>query len=139
MAFASAEDLTGNAELIIFPTTYAQIAPLLDEHQVFIIKGVVDITSTTTCKIKVNALIPAQDLFTDPTIIKSVCVRFDDAIAEEALETVKSTLPAGNYPLHCAFKENGFELLLMSNTNVDCSLEALKQLAQHGITARVGI
>ncbi len=139
MAFASAEDLTSNAELIIFPTTYAQVAPLLDEHQVFIIKGVVDITSTNTCKIKVNALIPAQNLFTDPTIIKSVCIHFDGAISEEALQTVKATLPAGSYPLHCAFKENGFELLLMSNTNVDCSLEALKQLTEQGIAARVGI
>ena len=50
MAFVQLEDISGVAEIILFPKIFAKIEPWLEEHNVFFVKGPLDLTSPEKCK-----------------------------------------------------------------------------------------
>ena len=139
MAFAQFEDLSGNAELIIFPSTFAKVEILLGSHHVFVIKGTLDITAQNTCKIKVNELIPAETLSTDLSLIKTVTLGLPDVVTETLLASVKETLPPGSIPLQLTFKENDQQLLLMTSQKITPTMELFQDFSTRGIKLLVGI
>lgn len=136
MAFAQFEDLTGDAEVIIFPTAYAKSERLLDQYQVFIIKGTLDITSQSRCKIKVNELIPVETLFATD-LVKTLTLSLPTNVTEELLTSIKQQLPPGNLSMHLSFSENNQNLTLMSSAHVGCSSEVLDGLSKLGLGIRL--
>lgn len=139
MAFASCEDLTGSAELIIFPSVYAKVESLLGQFQVFVIKGSVDITSQTTCKIKVNELIPAEQIFDNPATVKSLMFLLPEGFSENLLQTIKEQLKPGSLPLQFAFKENETNLILSAADRITWDLDVIKEIAKDGVGLRIEI
>lgn len=138
MAFGSCEDLTGDAEIIIFPSLYAKSGHLLDQYQVFIIKGALDITSQAKCKIKANELIPVETLF-DGDLVKSLALTLPETVSEELLTNIKTQLTPGSVSLQLVFRENDQDLALISTTRVGCSLPTLEGLEGMGIKVQIGL
>jgi DNA polymerase III subunit alpha len=137
MAFASFEDLSGSAEVILFPTTYAKVSHMLDKYQVFVIKGALDITSQNQCKIKANELIPAEELFIDPASIKTITLQLPATVDEKLIQTIKTTIAPGSTPLQLGLTENDKQLLLVSNEKISFTLEMAKPLGELGIQFKV--
>ena len=139
MAFAQCEDLTGSAEVIIFPSVFAKVEQLLDQHNVFVIKGFLDITSQATCKIKANELIPASTVFEATQAFKSLTVTLPTAFTSELIESLKTMLPKGSVPLQIAFTENNQQLVLQASTKVGCSMELATELKNKGMGIKIGV
>jgi len=129
MAFMQCEDTSGNAEIIIFPSVYRKVENILGSHNVFIIKGTLDIGATTTCKIKANELIPVDTLFQEPDAVKAITLKLPGTVTEAQLETIKNSLPKGSTPLQLAWHENDTNLVLNTQNSVACTLELLKPLS----------
>lgn len=138
MAFMQCEDMSGNAEIIIFPTLYKKVENLLGAHNVFIIKGTLDITATTTCKIKANELIPVDTVF-DTETIKGLTLQLPEVVQEPLLESIKTTCPQGSVPLCLQWKENDQTIVLTTSTKVTCTLENLLILKNHNIQPRIAL
>ncbi len=133
MAFAQFEDMHGKADIIIFPRLYAQVQELIEDFNVFVIKGTVDITSERTCKIKANELIPVEQLFEKPKTIQHVTLTLPTRVEPELVQTLKAGLAKGATPLKIQFSENGEQLVLHARHKVACTQEILKNLEERDI------
>ena len=133
MAFAQGEDLTGHAEIIIFPRLFATVENLLDSYHVFVIKGFLDITSQTKCKIKANEMIPVEQVFENRTLIQALTLQLPALVNNEQLIKVRNQLPAGSTPLRLAFVENSNNLLLQSSKQIGATMDILHELEKEGI------
>lgn len=138
MAFGSCEDLTGDAEIIIFPSLYAKSGHLLDQYQVFIIKGTLDITSQSKCKIKANELIPVETLF-DGDLVKTLALTMPKMVSEELLTNIKTQLTPGSVSLQLIFHENDQDLALISSSRIGCSLPTLEAISDMGVKVQIGL
>lgn len=139
MAFLQCEDLSGHAEVIVFPTLFKKVETLLSSHTVFVIKGTLDITSQQKCKIKANDLIPVDLILSDPTLIKSVTLDLSPNINDESLQHLKSSLPAGKADLRITFQENNQQLTLYAQQKVDCSDEMLNLVKEYTRSIKIGL
>ncbi len=139
MAFAQFEDLSGHAEIIIFPTLFKKVETLLSSYTVFIVKGSIDITSSQKCKIKANELIPVDLISSDPTLIKSMTLDLSSSINDEALQHLRAALPSGRADLRITFQENNQKLTLYAQQKVDCSDEVLTLIKDYACGIKIGI
>ncbi len=139
MAFAQFEDLSGHAEIIIFPTLFKKVEALLGSYTVFIIKGSIDITSSQKCKIKANELIPVDLISGDPTLIKSVTLDLSSGIDAQTLEQLRAALPVGKAELRIIFQENNQKLTLYAQQKVDCSDAALNLIKDYACGIKIGL
>ncbi|KKQ49304.1 MAG: polymerase III, alpha subunit protein [candidate division TM6 bacterium GW2011_GWF2_38_10] len=139
MAFVEMEDATGRYELVVFPTTFAKVEALLDQFSVFVVKGAVDITSQNKCKIKANALIPAEHLFVEYKDVYHMRLTFPPAMQGDFLKDVRTSLGNGKVPLEILFEENQETLVLQAAFKVDCAKESLQQLASQAIKIAVTV
>ncbi len=137
MAFLHMEDLSGGAEIIVFPSTFAKTEHFFKEFSIFIVQGSLDITSQNSCKIKANKLIPVELALNDPALIKTITLRLPKAITPELLAHIKQTLPPGSTPVYFSFAENKQELLLLSSTKSTPAIDALMQLNTLGVSPRM--
>ena len=137
MAFAQFEDMSGDCEVIIFPTTYKKVEGLLGAYNVFIIKGAMDITSQNKCKIKANNLIPVE-LFTDhQDIFANISLEMPGVIEETVFNQLKLLLKKGRVPLQLSFKENNKTLFVDTAQRVDCVPEALAEIEKLGFKIKL--
>jgi DNA polymerase-3 subunit alpha len=139
MAFAQFEDLSGHAEIVIFPQLFAKVEQLLGQHNVFVIKGSVDITSQAKCKIKANELIPIELLFQESTKFHAVTLQLPQSPTETLLTQVKSSLQQGQTPLRITFQENEKFLLVQTQQSIICTHESLKKLIDIGLSVKIGL
>ncbi len=141
MAFAQFEDTTSNAELIIFPSVYKKVDTLLDEYNVFIIKGVVDAASTNKCKIKANELIPVDHLFQEYQKIQNINFKLPLNLNDNFLEKVKTKLDIQNstnkHKVNFLFEENDQKLCLEYKSKISCDQESLQDIEKLGIKIQV--
>ena len=87
MAFGKVEDLTGNAELVIFPDAFAQCGHMLKEERPLLVGGAVEV-SEGAVKIIVDNMAPFEDAMKKT---KRISFRLDK-IAEEQYESLSSLL-----------------------------------------------
>ena len=132
MAFMQLEDLNGHGELVIFPKVYARVENDLDEYNVFVVKGALDVTSENKCKIKANEIIPVEKLFEQAAAIKTVSISLPDGFDESLLEQLKTKLPKGNITLHLVYYENNERLILQGKSKVSCTPEILEEIEALG-------
>lgn len=132
MAFAQFEDLSGGAEVILFPKTYAEVESDLAHHNIFIIRGALDVTGTVKCKIKANQLIPIEKLFDNPALIKQLQLTVSAGSSVEQLAALKASLPQGNAQLIVNFAEDGTNFALLTNLKVACNATALGSIEELG-------
>ncbi len=139
MMFAQCEDLETRAEVIIFPRLFVVIEKWIKDHDIFLIKGAVDITSPNSCKIKAMEFIPLELLFEQEKLIKRLRLGIAGNIQEQALKEIKARLmyAPGNVPMSITFQDAGKKLVLESAQKVICSVDALQHLEEMGVDVKV--
>ncbi len=139
MAFAQFEDLTGHSEVIIFPRTYAKVSELLDQHDVFIIKGNIDLTANDKCKMIANELIPLEQIFENTKNINYLNLELPTTFDNSEIDKVHKSLEPGYIQISFSFNENGQNLMLYSNKKVSVCSESLNDLETMGIKIQLSI
>lgn len=135
MAFVALEDIGGSCEVILFPKIFKQVEEYLDSHSVFIVKGMLDATTTTKCKIKADLFLPL-DLIFEKVQLSKLELQLPSLIDESLIESIKKELQPGKNPLTIKFSENGSTLRLHSKSQVSCSAENLKSCEKMGISVQ---
>lgn len=133
MSFLQFEDMSGTAEIIAFPKTFARAEKWLSSHNVFIVKGVVDTTATTGCKIKANDIIPIELIFSEWPHIENISLILPDDVQEETITEIKTHLPKGTTPLNIIFHENEKKLRLTTKEKVVLDTESALLLETYNI------
>ncbi|MGD1997499.1 MAG: DNA polymerase III subunit alpha, partial [Candidatus Dependentiae bacterium] len=127
MAFAQFEDLSGTAEVVIFPRTFKQAEMLLEGFNEFVVTGSLDIANTQSCKIKANEIIPLEQLC-DRDMITHAILTLPPTVSAERIEELKELIPAGKISFQLQFKENDQTLVLTPRSKASVSAELLKKL-----------
>lgn len=112
MSFLQMEDLSSSAEIIIFPKLFQKVEQALDAHQVYIVKGGLDLTSFAKCKIKANELIPVELIFEQWPLVQAVQLHLPELCNEQLMQDLKKIVTKGSIPLRIMFTEHGKQLLL---------------------------
>lgn len=144
MAFAQFEDYSGHAEVIIFPSVYKKVENILNQYNVFIIKGFIDLTGTNKCKIKANDIIPAET-FLNNSQIQNLNFILPNNINQEILtklkeEIDKKDLSTNNRaPLKLIFQENNKAFALEHNNKIFCSINNFINIEKLGVKIQIVI
>jgi DNA polymerase-3 subunit alpha len=134
MAFVQLEDFTGNCEIIVFPKVFKKIESLLSSHNVFIVKGKLDIgSSSQKPKILADEFIVADGIFAHRNSVKALAITMPESVDESLCQTIKETLGKGNARLELVFKENEKRLKIHAKQTFGCSLDALKTLEAYNL------
>jgi DNA polymerase-3 subunit alpha len=132
MSFLQFEDMSGSAEIIAFPKTFARCEKWLGTHHVFIIKGIVDVVEGSSCKIKAQDIVPIELILTDWPNIEQITLTLD-SITEETVTQLKNNLTKGTAPLSIVFQENEKKLRLTAKERILLNTESAQLLEQSGI------
>jgi DNA polymerase III subunit alpha len=139
MSFLQFEDMSGTAEIIAFPKTFAKTEKWLSSYHVFMIKGTVDITSDIGCKIKANDIVPVELALSEWPAIEYILFTLPNDITEEHIVAMKQQLTKGSAPLHIIFRENEKKLRLTTKEKILLNAENAQILEQYNITIRCGL
>lgn len=133
MCFVQCEDKTASAEIIIFPKLFAKIEPLLDAYHVFIIKGEIDSAALPQCKIKANAFVPVELVWTEWPKIEKITVTFKAPLQEDAIVWLKEKLPNGTVPLELFVSENDRLIKIVSHKKTSLNFDFIMLLNEKNI------
>lgn len=135
MAFAQLEDLSGQAEVIIFPRTFKQVEKWLDGYSIFVVKGSLDLGSTN-CKIKANQLVPLELLFDQWLKIQGATIQLPQSCSMQHIELLKN-LESGKVPLQLLFEEQDKLIKLNSKKQISLNFETIAKLNEIGISGKI--
>lgn len=136
MAFVQLEGIDGIAEIILFPKTFTRVAQWLDTHHVFIVKGVLDLTSTK-CKIKADQCVPIELIFQEWKQMSRICIEFPHAVTESTVATLKNQLTRGTTPLECIVLENGKKLQITTQQRLKIDQSTIDILEKLALSASI--
>jgi DNA polymerase-3 subunit alpha len=132
MAFASLEDFTGGAELIIFSDAFERGKQFVENDRMVLVTGRISTREGEAPKIIINELVPLEKLterFNCQLVIK-IDAECPETVINKALESLEAY--RGDIPVLLAAKENGMEIFIRSkkySINLDFSiLNKLKDL-----------
>lgn len=131
MAFLQLEDEENNAEVILFPKTFALVEQWLDTHHVFLIKGGVDVTNPNQLKLKANQCVPIELALHEWQPIQHVLFELPQTIDEPLMQQFTSILQNGTIPASCVFHDQGKKLRIAMRQKValdEQSIAAIEQL-----------
>lgn len=128
MAFATLEDQTGKAEVVIFPKVFQKVEPWLKSHNIYIIKGNLDQTAQQTCKIKAIEMVPAELFFQEWSRIEKVIVTLPEQFSVTDITTLEKSLSKGNVPLVIRFKEQKKQLQITTQKSIALDHSILEKL-----------
>lgn len=133
MAFVQLEDSSAKAEVVIFPKLFAQVEEWLTAYHIFVVRGVVDATSSHQCKIKAQQLIPLELLCDQGTGIKRIVLELPEQFDEQFLQQIKTLLVKGSTPLEFIFTEQNKKLRLTTQELIACDFSMIQALEHHKI------
>ncbi len=133
MAFLQYEDMTGSAEVIAFPKTFARTEKWFSAYHVFIIKGVIDVVEGAGCKIKANDIVPVELALSEWPNIEQITFTLDGDISEQTLISIKECVSKGTSPLSIIFHENEKKLRLTPQEKILLDAEKAQSLENHGV------
>ncbi|NBP14337.1 hypothetical protein EBU95_08040 [bacterium] len=139
MAFVQLEYYNSTAELVIFPSVYKKVEPWLNEYDIFVVKGALDMASMTKCKILVNEMVPLELFFQEWKAINTVTVELPIHYEIDAIKKIQELLPRGKTPLHITFYEQGKKLKLKTQKTVAIDNSLIEQLESHTFTVTISI
>jgi len=128
MAFVMLEDLNSSAEIILFPSTFKKVEASLASHQIFIVKGGLDITSPHKCKIKANEFVPIDVFFQEWPIIHKISCNLTAPLSEFDITNLKKVMLPGKTALEFIFNENGKKVRLTPKEKINVTLELCEYL-----------
>ncbi|HBR70289.1 TPA: DNA polymerase III subunit alpha [Candidatus Dependentiae bacterium] len=132
MAFVQLEDASGTAEIILFPKTFAKVEQWIEEHNVFFVKGPLDLTSPEKCKIKANLFIPAELFFEQWPDISAITIQLPANMNYDSFKTLNNYLEKGDKKLSFIYQENGKELHLTTKHTVTLTENLIKNVEALG-------
>jgi DNA polymerase-3 subunit alpha len=127
MAFMQMGDHSSNADIIIFPRQYKKSAEILEAHDVFIVQGSMDLTSTTKCKIKANQIVPVEEFFDKWPDFKNIILTLDGPLKSEIVNLIGKS--RGRTPIHIKLRENNTALSIATKHRMNLNLELAQELA----------
>lgn len=129
MAFVQLEDLSGNAELIVFPKVFSKVQDLLVSGAILLVSGELDRT-VSGCKIKVNSVIRMDELFVQYSDrIDRLTVYFSSGtVTAQFLDEFKEKLTPGRTRLDFVFWDNAKQLRLVTKKKIVCDASFLEYL-----------
>jgi DNA polymerase-3 subunit alpha len=133
MSFLPFEDMSGSAEVIAFPKTFARTEKWLGSYHVFIIKGIVDVVEGAGCKIKANDIIPVELVLSEWPNIEQIILTLTDNMTEQTILSIKECLSKGTAPLSFIFHENEKKLRLSAKERVLINAESAQSLEDKGV------
>ena len=133
MSFLQLEDMSGSAEIIAFPKTFARCEKWLGSYNVFIVKGVVDYVEGNPCKIKAQDIVPVELVLSEWPHIEHITLTLPDHITEESVSNLKSNLAKGCAPFSIIFRENEKKLRLSPKERILLNTESALLLDQQDI------
>jgi len=139
MSFLQFEDMSGSAEIIAFPKTFARAEKWLSSHHVFIIKGSIDATEGASCKIKAQDIIPIELALSEWPNIEHIAITIPTDITEESIISLKKSLTKGTTPLQLIFQENNKTLRLTTKEKILIDTESAQLLEQQNITIQCAL
>jgi DNA polymerase-3 subunit alpha len=139
MSFLQFEDMSGTAEIIAFPKTFARVEKWLNSHHVFIIKGIVDTAGESTRKIKAQDIVPIELTLNEWQNIEHIALILPDNASEETIATIKNHIIKGSTPLHIIFHENQKNLRLTTQEKILLDTASAQLLENHNITIQCSL
>ncbi len=136
MSFITVEDLTGSAEIIVFPRLFKKIEGWLDQYHAFIIGGSVDITAQK-CKILANEFMPIELLFQEWKKINGISLHLPATIDEQALQQIKKQFVSGTIQLRFIIEENDKTLQILTKEKIAIDLDILQQFEAQNIKVKL--
>lgn len=138
MAFLQLEDTSGKAEIVIFPKLYAVVESWLNSYQAFVVKGVVDASSSSMAKVKAQSCLPL-DLMLEQSGCEKITFTLPDDIDENALLSLKSKMISGGTPIEFVLNENSKKIKVAPREKVRADHALLVQAEQLKIKVQVKI
>jgi len=138
MAFVQIEDLHNHAEIIVFPRLFKEIEPWLQNYSIFIVKGSVDITAHSTCKIKANQMVPLELVFHEWDKINQVTLQLPDDATLQHIEVIKK-IEGGKIPLRMSYQENDKTIKLITKKLISLNLDIISKLDELNISGTVDL
>ena len=139
MAFVALEDMGSSAEIILFPSTFKKVESVLENYQIFVVKGSLDMSSTTKCKIKANEFVPLDLFFQEWPNINKISCQLPADFSESMIIEIKSLFSQGKVPLEFIYTENDKQLRLATREKVVVNLELFEKLDTHNIVVQCTI
>lgn len=136
MSFMQLEDMTGSAEIIVFPKTFAKTEKWLGAHHVFIVKGIVDTSDPNTLKIKAAEMVPVELVFNEWSAIEYIIFLLPDSVQEETIQFIKNNVIKGKIPLQLRFQENQKLLSLKTKELIMFDQQIAQTLEEKNITVK---
>ncbi|MCX5924995.1 MAG: DNA polymerase III subunit alpha [Candidatus Dependentiae bacterium] len=138
MAFVQLEGIDGMAEIILFPKTFARVSQWLDTHHVFMIKGVLDLTSSK-CKIKADQCVPIELVLQEWKSIARISFELPSMITEQAVALLKNQLVKGTVPMECVVHENGKKLHIRTQQRISLDQEMVAAIEKMNIAVSISL
>jgi DNA polymerase III subunit alpha len=138
MAFMQIEDKESSAEIVIFPRLYAKVSHLLESHDVFVVKGAVDIAARKL-KIKASDLVPLENFIETWKDIPRASITLPANISAEFVEKISKTFKRGKTTLTMQFYENGKKLKLNCRGPVKIDATAIETIQTEKLTIKISL
>ena len=133
MCFIQLEDMSGTAEIILFPQLFKKVESWLEsEYTTFIVKGNLDSTMSQKCKIKAQKYVPLELVFSEWNGIKEATINITDHLDDALIKTLKEKLVHGAIPLSFVYSEHNKTLKLTTKKKVSLNKETVQELEQSG-------
>lgn len=136
MAFVQLEGVDGMAEIILFPKTYAHVSQWLDTHNVFMVKGVLDLTSSK-CKIKADQCVPMELVLQEWKQVARICFEFPSLATEHMVVALKNQIIKGTIPVECIVYENGKKLQIQTQQRIKIDQETIAAIEKMNIAVSI--
>ncbi len=138
MAFLQIEDLHNHAEIIIFPKLFKQIEAWLSAYTIFVVKGALDISAPSSCKIKAMQCVPFELLFHSWNKIVQCELNLPHEASAEHIELLKD-MESGSIPLQVTYFEDNKPMKLVSKKQVSINFNILSKLAQLHVSGKISL
>ena len=139
MTFLQVEDAQTAAEVIIFPRLFTTIESWLDNYNVFLIRGGLDLTSPNKCKIKAQDCIPLELLFEQGPSIERIRAQIESTISEEQLQQLSSQLVKGPTPLEFIILEQGKKIRVRTKQSIAVNEQTISALESCSMAIKLSI
>ncbi len=136
MAFVTLEDANSKAEVVIFPKLFAQVEAWLSAYNVFVIRGILDQSSPTQCKIRANELVPL-DLFFSQWQIKRAQLTLPPQFGNNLLQELKNKLQPGKIPVSLVVTEQSKQIHIAAKHAVSLDAQILRDIEQQSIGVKL--
>lgn len=139
MAFVQIEDRSATAEVIVFPKLFQKVENWLNTYNIFIVKGTLDFTSTSKCKIKANALVPLELLFEHWPDFEEISINLKENLTQENMDLIKNIFKKGKTRISFIFNENEKNLKLKTRHTVGFDINTLQTIHDKNIEFKLSL